>query len=345
VVPRILVGRASRDGKVPRRLFPVFRDREELPVSSDLGANLKSCLERSRYLIVICSPSSAVSRRVDEEIRYFKSVHGEDRILCLIVAGEPNADGKSGVSQPECFPLAVRFRLSASGTITEERTEPIAADVRPGADGRPNAKLKLISGLLGVNYDELKQRDRKRQRRRNTSLVALCTFTLASFILVVSLEEKIKARQMVRAQIQKLMQEGGEKLHEEKRLQALVYLTAAYQLEQSIHHPDKPLESLLIEASISLPKEMEELKVGGKDRRSNWVSFAQFNSDCSTLVTCSWDGCVRLWNLKDQSSYLLCKEKSRSLSANFRPEGDKIIVAYWNGLAKIWTYMATWLQR
>jgi len=35
-VPRRLVGRTSRDGSVPRRLFPIFRDREELPTSADL---------------------------------------------------------------------------------------------------------------------------------------------------------------------------------------------------------------------------------------------------------------------------------------------------------------------
>ncbi|NYT74097.1 hypothetical protein HZU72_16920 [Halomonas sp. QX-2] len=30
-VPRDLVGRPGRDEPVPRRLFPIFRDREELP--------------------------------------------------------------------------------------------------------------------------------------------------------------------------------------------------------------------------------------------------------------------------------------------------------------------------
>ncbi|MGB5104240.1 MAG: hypothetical protein WBO04_13120 [Steroidobacteraceae bacterium] len=37
---------------------------------------------------------------------------------------------------------------------------------RPGKDGRTNAKLKLIAGLLGVGFDELKQREHRRQQRR-----------------------------------------------------------------------------------------------------------------------------------------------------------------------------------
>ena len=36
-VPRRLVGRPGRDGPVPSRIAPIFRDREELPTSSDLG--------------------------------------------------------------------------------------------------------------------------------------------------------------------------------------------------------------------------------------------------------------------------------------------------------------------
>ncbi len=43
-VPRRLVGRVTRDGAIPRRLFPIFRDREEPPTSSDLGANISEAL-------------------------------------------------------------------------------------------------------------------------------------------------------------------------------------------------------------------------------------------------------------------------------------------------------------
>ena len=63
-----------------KRTYPVFRDREELPGSSDLGDNISSALEGSRYLIVVCSPNAAVSRWVNEEIKTFKAMGREDRI-------------------------------------------------------------------------------------------------------------------------------------------------------------------------------------------------------------------------------------------------------------------------
>ena len=61
-VPKSLVGTPSREGEVPSRIMPIFRDREELPTSSELGDNLQKSLQQSRYLIVICSPDAAQSR-------------------------------------------------------------------------------------------------------------------------------------------------------------------------------------------------------------------------------------------------------------------------------------------
>ena len=101
-VPRRLVGRPGRDGPVPSRIAPIFRDREELPTSSDLGHAIREALRASRYLIVVCSPSSANSIWVNEEVLTFKRLGGANRILCLILDGEPNASDKSGTA-PECF--------------------------------------------------------------------------------------------------------------------------------------------------------------------------------------------------------------------------------------------------
>src|SRR5688572_11683924 len=49
----------DRGYPVPKRLFPIFRDREELASSSDLSEAIKKALEQSRYLIVVCSPNAA----------------------------------------------------------------------------------------------------------------------------------------------------------------------------------------------------------------------------------------------------------------------------------------------
>ncbi len=177
-IPRPLVGKATVRGEpVPARVYPVFRDREELPTAVDLGAVITSALDQSRYLLVICSPNSARSQWVNQEIINFKRLGRENRVLAIIVAGEPNAaDGKPGFSPAdECFPPALKFKLGPDGNLSSERTEPIAADARDNKDGKPNALLKLLAGVLGVNYDDLKRRDEAARRRRLRALLALTT--------------------------------------------------------------------------------------------------------------------------------------------------------------------------
>ncbi len=58
-VPRRLVGIETRAGPVPRRIYPVFLDREEFATDPSLSARVEEALSRSRNLIVICSPEAA----------------------------------------------------------------------------------------------------------------------------------------------------------------------------------------------------------------------------------------------------------------------------------------------
>ena len=160
-VPKRLVGQATRDGIRPSRLFPVFRDREELPVSADLSGRVNEALAESRYLVVVCSPNAAQSLWVNQEIKFFKKLGREDRVLSLIVAGEPHASDSS----KECFPEALIHRVDADGMLLPDCSESIAGDVREGKDGKLNAKLKLLAGLLDVKFDALKQRESERRRR------------------------------------------------------------------------------------------------------------------------------------------------------------------------------------
>ena len=178
-VPHALVGRVGRDEPVPRRLFPIFRDRDELPLSADLGASIQDALRASRYLVVICSPAAARSRWVDEEVRAFKALGREDRILAVIAAGEPNASDRAGGEQSECFPPSLRYRIGADGRLTAVRTEPIAGDLRTGGDGWRAAMLKAVAGITGMGYDAFVKREAKRVFRRRIVAAVAAALALA----------------------------------------------------------------------------------------------------------------------------------------------------------------------
>lgn len=184
-IPGKLVGKATPIGLVPERLTPIFRDRDELPASGNLGAELTAALQNALFLVVLCSPAAARSRWVNEEIRTFKVTHGADRVLALVIAGQPNAP--DALAELECFPPALRFQVDADGTVTDRLAEPIAADLRAEGDGRRLAKLKLIAGLTGLRLDELVQREAQRRARRLTmiatgSLIGMaCAIALALY--------------------------------------------------------------------------------------------------------------------------------------------------------------------
>ena len=148
--PKQLIGTITALGTVTKRLAPVFRDREELASATDLGVVISEALSQSACQIIICSPEAAKSRWVNEEILAFKRLGREDRIFCLIVGGEPNTTDVPGREDEECFPKALRFKIGADGALSDARTEPIAADARPGKDGKNNALLKLSACILGV---------------------------------------------------------------------------------------------------------------------------------------------------------------------------------------------------
>lgn len=185
-VPRRLVGTQGEFGEVPRRLTPVFRDREDLPSASDLSSKVKDSLESAESLVVICSPAAVKSTWVNEEIEYFRSLGREDRIFALIVDGDPQP------SDPEqqCFPAAlIRNR---DGSVRE----PLAADIRKWADGKLLAKLKIVAGILGIRLDELRRRNMQR-RRKNLAIggvSALAMLVLTGTLLFTTLSSQKEVR-------------------------------------------------------------------------------------------------------------------------------------------------------
>jgi tetratricopeptide (TPR) repeat protein len=171
-LPRRLVGTDSPRGPVPDRLWPIFRDREELPAATDLSETVREALAQSGALIILCSPHSAGSLWVAEEIETFRTLHPDRPVLAAILDGDP----------PDCFPAALR----AAGNDGKWH-EPLAADLRSGGDGAHLGILKLVAGITGVGLDDLVQRDASRRVRRITTLsvaalVAMLIMAALAFI-------------------------------------------------------------------------------------------------------------------------------------------------------------------
>ena len=136
-----------------RRKLRVFRDQTDL-TGAELEAALQKELNASNYLIVICSPASASSPWVNEEVDYFRSLGRGDHIIPFIVEGEPESD----VPELECYPPELR----------REDRHMLGANIQE--IGWNKAFLKLVAVLLDVRFNRLV--DREKRRRRQTILIS-----------------------------------------------------------------------------------------------------------------------------------------------------------------------------
>lgn len=202
VLPRRLVGRETARGVTPRRLAPIFRDREEFPAAHDLGVEVRAALSVSRVLVVICSPNAAASPWVAREIELFRALHPDRPILAALIAGEPDT----------AFPAP----LSVGA-------EPLAADFRPDRDGRRLALLKLVAGMAGVGLDELVQRDAQRRVRSVTavtvvSVIAALTMGLLTAFALNARDEAERQRGESESLVEFMMTDLRAKLTPTQRL-------------------------------------------------------------------------------------------------------------------------------
>jgi len=210
-VPKRMIGTATLLGPVPARLHPIFKDREELSAAGSLNEAIKSALGSASALIVVCSPASAASPWVNEEIRNYKQLNGDARVFAVIAGGEPWASRVPGQEALECFPPAMRFVVDRDGTITDVPAEPIAADLRPEGDGKRLGKLKVVAGLIGVGLDELVRREAQRRQRRLRYAVAasLAGMTVTSGLAVTAVMARDEAREQRNdAQLQRTQADG-----------------------------------------------------------------------------------------------------------------------------------------
>lgn len=175
-----------------RRLGRIFRDDDEMGASTDLGATLRDALANSENLIVICSPHAARSKWVNAEILHFKNSGRGNRIFAVVIDGIPNANDP----ESNCFPPALSAQSASEELLSERHTEPLGIDLRKEPFKR--ARIRLVAGLLGISFDSLWQREKRRTMKRR-AVAAVVSVVLASVIVLLGVKWLIE-RNRVNAQ-------------------------------------------------------------------------------------------------------------------------------------------------
>lgn len=204
------------------RIERVFRDREELPLTSDINDPIMTALRDSEYLVVICSPRLRESMWCKKEIETFVALRGREHVMAVLIEGEPLQ------SFPDELLFRTEKRVRPDGIEEEIRipVEPLAADVRGKTKKEvkkliPSEVQRLCAGMFHLNYDDIRQRHREQKMKRilTASLIggAICLafgiYSTATALRIHSQNKKIEAQSVeIQAQADEIQLQNEELL-------------------------------------------------------------------------------------------------------------------------------------
>ena len=254
---------------LPKRIGRVFRDEDEL-AGDELTPQIEEALRQSRYLIVVCSPNSAKSKYVNEEIEYFKSLGGETKILPYIIAGKATTD-----EDPECcYAPALREN--------QEKYQIVGGDAQE--NGAEAASVKLIAGMLRLEFNTLYDRFRKAEKRKRKIVITAIT----AFALLVTLVAVIIMNQ------DRELKESKSVILAEKAMDRIKkgdYLGARRSALEAITLSYSP------EAEAALRQSWEKNN-GTLEGHSSIVYSVSWSPDGKYLASSSYDKTLIIWDAK-----------------------------------------------
>ena len=185
-------------GDLPKsRLRPCFRYHTDIQ-PNELKTELRQKLEQSKYLLVICTPNSAKSQWVGKEIDTFVELGRRDRIIPVIVEGRPY----SGDPDTECYNPSLLKHFPHSDNIDEDQ-EILGVNIHEEGSGsaymkRERAVMQVVSRMLGVSFDRIWQRQKRRIIRRAILSTLTALLVLAALITVWLINQPFDSRLTLR---------------------------------------------------------------------------------------------------------------------------------------------------
>ena len=331
---------ASFNGRtdVPQELRPVFRDIDELS-AGNLPEQIKLALANSQNLIVICSPQSAKSPWVNQEVETFIALGRTKRIYPFIVEGS---------SPSEFFPPAL-LNLPKD----EER---LGGDV--SKKGRDAAFVKVVAGMLGVGFDSLWNRyekekaeeERRQREQRDRLLISQSRFLAEKANVLVEEDDSYTARLLALEALPKDIK-NPERPYV---IEAEVALRKASQSNTAIlrGHTDnvtsialspdgRVIASASFDGTIRLwdsttGQTVKELPI--KKMPLFAISFSPDGQYIAYAYATDDDSSIYIWNIQNECHQCVLKgHESVTRLVSFSHDGSSLVTASNDGTVRIWT--------
>ncbi len=282
-----------------KRINRIFRDKSELPITSDLSETISNALDNSDFLIVICSTNTKESHWVPREIEYFLRTHPISRVFTVLVNGEPD----------DVIPK-----------ILTQQSEPLSCDYRmPKRKANKTELPRLASAIIGCSYDELMNRRRQYILRRVIfGFSAILLLLLAFSAYMIYSRNKINENYItaLRNQSKYLSNESQNMLENEQRITALQLALAALPKDEDDERPVTPEAINALSKATLVYTSPTPISVHDQWSYSMHNAIREFkvSPNASTIAAFDVMGQLQIWKTADHTPVLSFKKTEKAIN-------------------------------
>jgi WD40 repeat protein len=182
---------------ISKKRLNVFRDKKDLvPNDADYYKAIEGYLNKSQYLVVICSPNARASDYVNDEIRAFLRSNEANRIIPILLSGRPNNDSRAKPAE-YAFPQALCDALAMPLAVGFTEFERAPGKLNKGV--YRDSWYTLLAKIFGTERAEIERLDAKRQARRRAifagvSLAVIAALSVALVFAIISRQQAARER-------------------------------------------------------------------------------------------------------------------------------------------------------
>ena len=294
-----------------KKQWKIFRDETDLPTSGDLSSEILRALQNSEFLILVLSPEFKESEWCMEELRHYKELHhgNTTHIISCIVHGEPN-----DVFVPELLESKEQIQ-SEDGEISwiSRKVKPFAP-LMAAKDGKWNHKqfqkgfLRIAAQLIGCEYDDLVQREKKRKQKNKIKNIIIGAFVILSVVTIIFIvlfinEQKVrKQKEEALLEQQKVIALQAENaFNDGKRLDAIDSIISALKNRNDSDQIAPQMERVLQKITNAYVPEGNGKLIASQELKTE-RAIARFHVDEYTngkyVATVEINGNIIFWNSK-----------------------------------------------